>query len=34
VGEAEPWGQGFDPALTPRIVGFQNGLRAQLARYP
>jgi cytochrome c peroxidase len=34
VGEAEPWGQGFDPALTPRIVGFLNGLRAQLARYP
>jgi cytochrome c peroxidase len=34
LGEAEPWGQGFDPALTPRIVGFLNGLRAQLARYP
>jgi len=34
VGDAEPWAQGFDPALTPRIVWFLHGLRADLTRYP
>jgi cytochrome c peroxidase len=31
-GEAEPWAQGFDPALTRRIVRFLNGLRADIVR--
>ena len=32
LGEAEPWAQGFDPALTARIVRFLNGLRADIVR--
>jgi cytochrome c peroxidase len=32
LGEAEPWAQGFDPALTRRIVRFLNGLRADIVR--
>ena len=32
LGEAEPWAQGFDPALTVRIVRFLNGLRADIVR--
>ncbi len=30
VGEAEPWAQGFDRALTVRIVRFLNGLHAEV----
>ena len=34
IGEAEPWPQAFDPALTPRIVVFLRGVRADMTRYP
>jgi cytochrome c peroxidase len=34
IGEAEPWPQAFDPALTPRIVLFLRGVRADMTRYP
>jgi cytochrome c peroxidase len=30
IGDAEPWAQGFDPALIPRIVRFLSGLGADL----
>lgn len=30
VGETEPWAQGFDPALTPKIIRFLQVLRADV----
>lgn len=29
IGTAEPWSQGFDPALTPRIIRFLSSLHAK-----
>jgi cytochrome c peroxidase len=31
VGETEPWAQGFDPTLTPRIIRFLQVLRADVS---